>query len=68
VPEDFFEYYTETVVAAGQKPWTDKNGKEVKNWKLKAQTWQKFQGGNTRENKSAIDMFMNYVDQNRSES
>ena len=41
-PEEFWVYYTETVVNAGQKPWTDKNGKPIKNWKLKAQTWHKF--------------------------
>ena len=44
-PVEFFEYYTQTVVSAGQRPWTDKNGKAIKNWKLKAQTWQRFQGG-----------------------
>jgi len=30
----FFEYYSGS-------QWTDKNGKPVKNWKLKAQTWSK---------------------------
>jgi len=48
-PVEFFEYYTQTVVSAGQKPWTDKNGKAIKNWKLKAQTWQRFQGGKKLE-------------------
>jgi len=33
-PGSFFEYYSGS-------QWIDKNGKSVKNWKLKAQTWSK---------------------------
>ena len=45
---DFYAYFTDTVVKSGQKPWTDSSGRKVKNWRLKAQTWNRFNAGKGR--------------------